>query len=158
MDFNKQILELEKEKYPFEHFTREDALRLGTLMTEKARREKLPLVIDIRNRDFILYHVTLDGAEPENAAWVEKKSKMTEYTGMCSLLVRAYIKVEHTSVEEKYGLSTSEYFAAGGAIPICKDGEMLAIASVSGLTHEGDHEFVKSCLLKFLEEQKNEYS
>jgi uncharacterized protein (UPF0303 family) len=68
-------------------FSQADALALGLLLVDMATERNLPVAIDIRRNEHVLFHVSLPGATPDNEIWVEKKSRTAERYAQPSLLV-----------------------------------------------------------------------
>ena len=47
-----------------------DAANIGKIATEIAIERKLPIAIEVRIGDWVIYHVSLPGSTPENDWWI----------------------------------------------------------------------------------------
>ena len=52
-----------------------DAVEIGQIATELATERKLPIAIEVRIGDWIIYHVSLPGSTPENVWWISLKAR-----------------------------------------------------------------------------------
>ena len=133
------FLEAEAARLVFPRFTEDTALRLGLVLVELARSEKLPVVIDIRTPNRTLFHASLPGSAPLNALWALRKSNTALRFQEASLLVGTRHRAKGESLE-KHGLDRSAYADHGGAVPIrVKGAGVVAVATVSGLPQVEDH-------------------
>ena len=53
-----------------------DALEIGEITRFKGVKRKLPVAIEVRLCDWIVYHASLPGSKPENDWWMERKSRV----------------------------------------------------------------------------------
>jgi uncharacterized protein (UPF0303 family) len=77
-----QVAELQ-----FDRFTAADALALGLRLVELGTARNLPIAIDIRRGDHMVFHVALDGATYDNDLWAAAKSRTALRYAEPSLLV-----------------------------------------------------------------------
>ncbi len=140
----------EEAELVFDRFDEEDAWKLGSLMTEEARRRGIQLAIDIRRPAQILFHSIVKGATPDNEEWIRRKSNVAFRFRKSSLAVNINLAIQGKNIEERYFLDPKEYIPFGGAFPIVvRHVGMVACATVSSLPHEEDHAFVVDCLRIF---------
>jgi uncharacterized protein (UPF0303 family) len=122
------------------HFDESAAWRLGVILVELAKN--LPVVIDIRTADRVLFHAALPGSAPLNDLWARRKSNTALMYQLPSLLVAARNKAKGEPLD-KHGLSGTDYADSGGAVPIKVTGVgVVAVATVSGLPQVEDHKLV----------------
>jgi uncharacterized protein (UPF0303 family) len=137
-------------------FSQSDALALGLLLVEMATGRKLPVAIDIRRNEHILFHVSLPGATPDNEIWVEKKSRTAERYAEPSLLVGLKGRVGGGSIEDNGWFDQTRYAPHGGAFPVYVKGTgHVATVTVSGLPQKDDHDFVVEALTSFRDRIKD---
>lgn len=135
----------------FTRFTNEDAYALGTSASELARAEELPITIDIRRHGQQLFLSARPGTSPDNAAWIERKVRLTDRTGKASLLVHLELARDDQTVGPANGLEPGLHAAVGGCFPISvRDVGMIGTMTVSGLPHQDDHDFVVRVIADFL--------
>lgn len=131
-------------------FSQADALALGLLLVEMATERKLPVAIDIRRNEHVLFHVSLPGATPDNEIWVQKKSKTAERYAEPSLLVGLKGRLGGGSIEDNGWFDQTRYAPHGGAFPVYVKGTgHVATVTVSGLPQKDDHDFVVEALTLF---------
>lgn len=123
-------------------FDETTALRLGQILTDLALADTLPVVIDIRTQDRVLFHVGLPGSAPLNDMWARRKSNTAFVFQLPSLLVGRRNAAKGETLD-RHGLSSADYAEAGGAVPIrVAEVGVVAVATVSGLPQVEDHKLV----------------
>ena len=65
----------QESRFVVDSFDHEAAWRLGTLMVERALRDKLPIIIDIRRPGVVLFRSALAGVTAENEVWLDRKAR-----------------------------------------------------------------------------------
>jgi len=133
----------------FDRFDEDDAWRLGNLIVEEARQRKAPVAIDIRRPAQVLFHCALPGAAPDNEEWIRRKANLAFRMGRSSFSVGLNLALTKATLEDKHYISSLEFSAHGGAVPIrVAHVGIVACAVVSGLPQEEDHALVVACLKK----------
>ncbi len=141
-----RILE-EEESLQFSEFTSDTALRIGLALIGKARERKLVITIDITRNGHQLFHFAMPGTSPDNDQWVIRKNRVVYRFHRSSLAVATRLRILGMSMEQKYGLSSSEYAPSGGAFPlVVRNVGTVGTVTVSGLTQEEDHALVVETL------------
>lgn len=142
-------LETEYAELKLVGFDEAAAWRLGVILVEMGKG--LPVVIDIRTADRVLFHAALPGSAPLNDLWARRKSNTAMMFQLPSLLVAARNKTKDEPLE-KHGLSSADFADSGGAVPIRVTGVgVVAVATVSGLPQVEDHRLVVRGLRKLAE-------
>lgn len=140
----------EAQDLQFPQFSRNDALNLGLLLVELAAKRSLPIAIDIRSGDHILFHAALEGATPDNDIWIRAKSRAAVRFAAPSLLVGLRARLNGERVKDSDWLDPSSYAAYGGSFPLSVKGSgHVATVTVSGLPQKADHDFVVEALRLF---------
>ena len=80
-------LEKELDSLQFSRFTNDDAIALGMLVVETARREGLRVTVDVRRGAQQLFHAALSGTSADNDGWIDRKARVVDRFGRASLLV-----------------------------------------------------------------------
>ena len=135
-------VELEAEYAALElaSFDEAAAWRLGVILVELGKG--LPVVIDIRTADRVLFHAALQGSAPLNDLWARRKSNTALMFQLPSLLVAARNRAKGEPLD-KHGLPGADFADSGGAVPIRVKGVgVVAVATVSGLPQVEDHKLV----------------
>lgn len=135
----------------FDAFDEHIAFSIGTTIRERAVRESLGIVADVRLWDRPLLYFALPGTTAENVEWVRRKSNT----------VRRFQKSTYRMVLEAGGterafpphraISIEDYVLAGGGFPIRVRGVgVVGAVTVSGLHERDDHEVVVSAICEQL--------
>ncbi|MBE2274736.1 MAG: heme-binding protein [Rhodobacteraceae bacterium] len=120
-------------------FDAAEAIDLGLGLVAQARAGGLPVVIDIRTPDRILFHAALPGSAPLNDLWVDRKAATALLFQEPSLLVGTRNR-EKGETLAKHGLSGETHADHGGAVPVRVAGAgVVACLTVSGLPQVEDH-------------------
>ena len=155
-DYKKLYSEIEAQEteLQFDKFTNEDALSLGLLMVEEAKKQGKPVAIDIAKNNQVLFHYAFAGTTPDNDGWIAGKKKTVGRFLKSSFYIALKLLEANKTMEEKYRLSSLEYMPAGGAFPmIIRDTGVVGTITVSNLPQEDDHAFVAACIRMYLKRQ-----
>ncbi|MBP1136643.1 uncharacterized protein (UPF0303 family) [Arthrobacter sp. PvP023] len=138
----------------FPGFSSGDALDLGMLLVELGTMRNLPIAIDIRRGEHILFHVSLPGATRDNGLWIERKSRTAERYEVPSFLIGLRGRLSGGRMEDNDWFDQSRYASHGGAFPVYVKGTgPVATATVSGLPQKADHDLVVEALTLFHDRQ-----
>ena len=144
-------LAAEEQELQFTSFTNDDAWELGSALVAAARRAGAPVAIEIARNRHRLFSVALTGATPDNASWIERKSRVVHRFGHSSLHVRQASIERGTTFEAEFGLDPQRYAAHGGAFPVLvRDVGPIGVVVVSGLPQLDDHRMVVTALREHL--------
>jgi uncharacterized protein (UPF0303 family) len=140
-------LDAEEAELQFTSFTNDDAWQLGSALVAAARREGAPVAIEISRNGHRLFSAALTGATPDNASWIERKTRVVHRFGHSSLHVRQTFVERGTTFEEALGLDPTLYAAHGGAFPLLvRSVGQVGVVVVSGLPQLDDHRMVVGAL------------
>jgi len=127
-----------------------DAVEIGKIATTRGKQKRLPISIEVRIGDWIVFHVSLEGSKPENDWWISRKVAV-------AMLKQHSTPYERVSVEErgvdwhKENNSQDEtHTVHGGALPLITDEGFKGIFVVSGLPKVENHLFAVEVLTEFL--------
>ncbi|MDP5181665.1 heme-degrading domain-containing protein [Blastococcus sp. BMG 814] len=144
-------LAAEEQELQLTSFTNEDAWVLGCALVAAARRDAAPVAVEITRNGHRLFSVALPGATPDNASWIERKSRVVHRFGHSSLHVRQDSIERGTTFEAEFGLDPQLYAAHGGAFPmLVRDVGAVGVVAVSGLPQLEDHRMVTETLREHL--------
>jgi uncharacterized protein (UPF0303 family) len=137
----------EEEELQFTSFTNDDAWDLGCALVAAGREQSAPVAIDVVRNGHQLFHVALQGATPDNDAWIRRKARVVHRFGHSSLAVRQASIERGTTFEEEFGLDPMRYAARGGAFPVLvRSVGPVGVVTVSGLPQVTDHRMVVAAL------------
>lgn len=140
-------IEAETHTLRFTTFDQRDALALGLLLVDLGTTRRLPIAIDIRREQHILFHASLPGATPDNDVWIERKSRTVQRYFEPSLLVGLRGRRGGGRLEDSGWFDERLYASHGGAFPVYVKGTgVVATVTVSGLPQQADHDLVVEAL------------
>ena len=120
---------------------------LGRRMADTALERKLPLLIQVRLGERIVFAAALPGSTASNALWAERKSRLAALFEHSSLRVRLVHERNGEDVHARHALPIEAYAAHGGAFPLRVAGVgVIGTVVVSGLPQLEDHAFVVEML------------
>jgi uncharacterized protein (UPF0303 family) len=131
--------------------TNDDAIALGLALVDAARAEALPVAVDVRRGDQVLFHAGLEGSAATNDAWVERKVRVVRLVGTSSLRAGAEAAAKATTFADQQLVDPRQYAAHGGAFPlVVRDVGLVGVVTVSGLPQVEDHRLVVRVLREFI--------
>ena len=149
-DILKDLLEQEKE-LQFPQFNEDTAWELGSKIVEIARKESLPVTIDITRGTHQLFHASRPGTSADNDEWVKRKVRLVYRMGHSSFYLGQLLKSKGTCIMDECLLPESDYAPHGGCFPVIVKGTgVIGTVTVSGLAQEDDHALVVRALKDFL--------
>lgn len=149
-----QLLQEERE-LQFASFNEDTAWQIGSQLVERARREALPVVIDIMRGTHQLFHAALSGSAPDNDEWVKRKARAAIRFGHSSFYMGELLKSRNQTIEKSYLVPESEFAAHGGSFPVIVRGTgVVGTITVSGLPSQDDHKLVVEGIRSYLASQK----
>ena len=140
-------LEEQERELVLDSFTLDDAWQLGSTLAERAVRERLPVVIDVRRFDWVLFRAALPGSAPDQADWIDKKSATVLRFQASSLLTGLRMAADGRDPFAGGWLDPARYTMAGGSFPVRVTGAgLVAAVTVSGLASDEDHTLILDAL------------
>lgn len=144
-------LEQQEKELQFASFSNEDAVAIGMAIYDRAKRENLPITVDITRNGQQLFHLAMPGTSSDNDQWIIRKCRLANRFQMSSFRVGTMLRCENTTLEERFYLSSVEYAPHGGCFPIfIRNTGMIGTITVSGLAQEEDHALVVETIREFL--------
>ncbi|OON90654.1 MAG: hypothetical protein ATN32_03470 [Candidatus Epulonipiscium fishelsonii] len=135
----------------FNNFNSDIALELGLRLVEEGRILEEKITIDISKFNQQLFHFSFNNTSVDNDEWVRRKSNVVAHFYRSSLYIGTKLKLQNTTIEDKYFLSSKDYSAYGGAFPIIlRDTGVIGVITVSGLAQIDDHNLVVKVISEYL--------
>ncbi|UVC09572.1 heme-degrading domain-containing protein [Rhizobium sp. TH2] len=135
----------------FTAFNEETAFDLGSAIYTIARSKRLPVAINIRTSERVLFHAAMPGATPDNDQWVRRKSNVVLRFHQSSLLYGQSMAEKGRTIGPEWGLDPLDYAGHGGSFPIrVKKVGVIGAITVSGLPQLDDHRMIIEALDQFL--------
>ncbi len=152
---SKQLLHQEQElRLP--SLMNKEAIEIGQLASELGRERKLPIAIEVRIGDWIVYHASLPGSSPENDRWIERKAAVVMLNQHSTLFEQISAKERGVDWHKENNLKDETHAIHGGAIPLITNQGFKGILIISGLPQVEDHLFAVEVLTEFLTQKGEE--
>ena len=127
-----------------------DAIEIGEIAVSLGKQRKLPITIQIRIGDWIVYHASLNGSKPENDLWIKRKAAAVNLKQHSTMYER--VSAEECGVDwhKENNLQDETHTIHGGALPLITNEGFKGILLISGLPQVEDHLFAVDVLTEFL--------
>ena len=128
-----------------------DAVEIGQIATEIGIERKLPIAVEVRIGDWIIYHVSLPGSTPENDWWISRKARTVKLKQHSTMYERVSAEERGVDWHEENNLLDETHAIHGGGLPlITKDDGLSGVLLISGLPQVEDHLLGVEILTEFL--------
>jgi uncharacterized protein (UPF0303 family) len=145
------ILLEEQIKLTLPELTVTDALEIGEIAKFFGQDSSLPIAVEVRIGDWIVYHASLPGSSPENDWWIGRKARVVKLKQHSTLFERVLAEERGIDWHKENNLLDETHAIHGGGLPLItqSDGFVGALL-ISGLPHVEDHLFGVKVLTEFL--------
>jgi len=127
------------------------AFRIGDIAKSIAVLRKLPVAIQVRLGDWIIYHASLPGSTIENLWWIDRKARVVMLKHHSTLYERVSAEERGVDWHKENNLLDETYAIHGGGLPlITKDKGFVGVLLISGLPQVEDHLLGVEALTEFL--------
>jgi uncharacterized protein (UPF0303 family) len=137
--------------------TNEDAIEIGQIAVSLGFQRKLPIAIEVRIGEWIVFHASLDGSKPNNDWWINRKAAVVMLNKHSTLFERVSAEERGVDWYKENGVTDETHAIHGGAIPLLTDEGFRGILIISGLPQVDDHLLAVEVLSEFLA-RKGEFS
>lgn len=153
------LIKRQETELVFAEFNELVAHSLGERIRNRALRENLVVVVDIRTWDRQLYFMALPGTSADNSEWVRRKVGMVRQVQKASYRPVLENKTGVDHFQPRRGLDNADFVLAGGGFPIrVKGAGVIGCATVSGLHERDDHQLVVDAICEELGVDKAPYT
>ena len=129
----------------------DDAIDLGLLTLKFARERELPVAFEVHRSGRILFRAALIGSTPDNERWLAGKARLVANFHHSTLYERVRHEENGSDFYTATGLSSEEFAAHGGGIPLTIRGTgVIGALIVSGLPQVDDHTFAIEMVSRYL--------
>lgn len=117
-----------------------EALELGEIATAIGRDRSLPIAVEVRLKDWIVFHASLPGSSPENDKWIARKARVVLATGHSTIFERVRAEEQGIDWYSTTGLPEETHAIHGGGLALNVKGLGFAgVLLISGLPQVEDH-------------------
>jgi uncharacterized protein (UPF0303 family) len=126
-------------------------LEISEIAKSLAVLRKLPLAIQVRLGDWIVYHASLPGSTPENDWWVSRKARTVMLKHHSTMYERVSAEERGVDWHKENNLPDETHAIHGGGLPlITKNEGFVGVLLISGLPQVEDHLLGVEILTEFL--------
>ena len=127
------------------------ALEIGEIAKSIAVLRKLPLAIQVRLGDWIIYHASLPGSTSENHWWIDRKARVVLLKHHSTIYERVSAEERGIDWHKENNVEDETHAIHGGGLPlITKDDGFIGVLLISGLPQVEDHLLGVEVLTEFL--------
>ena len=130
--------------------TNSDAVEIGDIAITLGNQRKLPIAIEVRIGDWMVFHASLQGSKPENDCWINRKVAVVNLKQHSTMYERVSAEERCIDWHEENNLQDAIYAIHGGAIPLITNEGFKGILVISGMPQVQDHVFAVEVLTEFL--------
>jgi uncharacterized protein (UPF0303 family) len=148
--FSSKGLLIEEEVLKLASLTNNDALEIGEIATTIGKQRKLPVAIEVRIGEWVVFHASLEGSKPENDWWIGKKSRVVMMKQHSTMYERVLAEELGIDWYKENKVEDDTHAIHGGALPLITPTGFAGILIISGLPQVEDHLFAVEVLTEFL--------
>jgi len=128
-----------------------DALEIGEIAQSLSVTRKLPIAIEVRLGDWVVYHASLPGSKPENDWWMARKARVVMLKHHSTMYERVSAEERAVDWHKENNLLDETHAIHGGGLPlITKNEGFVGVLLISGLPQVEDHLLGVEVLTEFL--------
>jgi uncharacterized protein (UPF0303 family) len=146
---SKQLLQ-EEQVLKLASLTNTDALEIGEIATALGKQRKLPIAIEVRIGEWIVFHASIEGSKPEHDWGIARKSRVVILKQHSTMYERVLAEELGLDWHKENNLVDETHAIHGGAVPLITPTGFAGILIISGLPQVDDHLFAVEVLTEFL--------
>ena len=146
---SKQLLE-EEQILKLSSLTNSDAVEIGEIATTLGNQRGVPVTVQVRIGDWIVFHASLEGSKPENDCWINRKVAVVLLKQHSTMYERVSAEERGVDWYEENNSRDETHAIHGGALPLITNEGFKGILIISGLPQVEDHLFAVEVLTEFL--------
>ena len=128
-----------------------NALEIGEIAKSLGQRKKLPIAVEIRLLDWMVYHASLLGSNIDNQKWLDRKARVVRLKHHSTLYERVSAIENKINWFEVNDVPEIDYAIHGGGLPLISKNEgFVGALLISGLPQVEDHLFGVEVLTEYL--------
>jgi uncharacterized protein (UPF0303 family) len=128
-----------------------NAIEIGEIAKSIGLTRNLPIAVEVRIGDWIIYHVSLPGSTPENDWWISRKARTVKLKQHSTMYERVSAEERGVDWHEENNLLDETHAIHGGGLPLITKSEgFVGALLISGLPQVEDHLLGVEVLTEFL--------
>jgi uncharacterized protein (UPF0303 family) len=126
-------------------------LEIGEIAKSLGQVRNLPIALEVRLGDWIIYHASLPGSKPENDWWMSRKARVVMLKHHSTMYERVSAEERGVDWHKENNLLDVTHAIHGGGLPlITKNEGFVGMLLISGLPQVEDHLLGVEVLTEFL--------
>jgi len=131
--------------------SQKSAIEIGEIAKSLGTQRSLPIAVEVRLGDWIVYHASLPGSTPENDWWIGRKARVVKLKKHSSMFERVLAEEQGIDWHKENNLLDETHAIHGGGLPlITKSDGFVGVLLISGLPQVDDHLLGVEVLTEFL--------
>ncbi len=127
------------------------AVEMGEIAKSFGVARGLPIAVEVRLGDWIIYHASLPGSTAENQWWIDRKARVVLLKHHSTLYERVSAEERGVDWHKENNLLDETHAIHGGGLPlITKDQGFVGVLLISGLPQVEDHLLGVEVLTEYL--------
>ncbi len=127
------------------------ALEIGEITKTFGLDRKLPIAVEVRLGNWLIYHASLPGSKAENQGWIDRKSRVVMLKHHSTLYERVSAEERGVDWYKENNVLDETHAVHGGGLPlITKDQGFVGVLLISGLPQVDDHLLGVEVLTEYL--------
>jgi uncharacterized protein (UPF0303 family) len=148
--FSSRLLLNEEQILKLTALTNNDAIQIGQIAVTLGSQKKLPIAIEVRIGNWVVFHASLEGSKPENDWWINRKVAVVALNHHSTMFERVSAEERGVDWHKENGVTAETHAIHGGAIPLITDEGFKGMLIISGLPQVEDHLMAVEVLTEFL--------
>lgn len=127
------------------------AIEIGEIAKSLGTQRSLPIAVEVRVGDWIVYHASLPGSTPENDWWIGRKARVVKLKQHSTMYERVLAEEQGIDWHKENNVLDETHAIHGGGLPlITKEDGCVGVLIISGLPQVDDHLLGVEVLTEFL--------
>jgi uncharacterized protein (UPF0303 family) len=128
-----------------------DAIEIGEIAKTFGVTRTLPIAVEVRIGDWVVYHASLPGSKPENDWWISRKARVVKLKQHSTMYERVSAEERGVDWYKENKLLDETHAIHGGGLPLITKSEgFVGVLLISGLPQVEDHLLGVEVLTEFL--------
>ena len=127
------------------------ALEIGEIAKSLGQTKNLPIAVEVRLLDWIIYHASLLGSKSETQWWLDRQARVVMLKHHSTMYERVSAEERAVDWHKENNVEDETHAIHGGGLPlITKNEGFVGILLISGLPQIEDHLLGVEVLTEFL--------
>jgi len=149
--FTSAGLALEARTLELTSLSQKEAIEIGEIAMELGFARGLTIAVEVRLKEWIVFHASLPGSTPENDGWIARKARVVLATGNSTMYERVLAEEQGIDWYVTKNMPEEIHAVHGGGLPLNVKGfGCMGILLISGLPQVQDHLLGVEILTEFL--------